>query len=64
LARRRPACGGDAGGPDRRGQLHRTPASRSAAARTTLTCTPGTLAADNYSFATGNTANFTINKAT
>jgi hypothetical protein len=30
----------------------------------TLTCTPGTLAADNYSFATGNTANFTINKAT
>ena len=28
----------------------------------TITCTPGTLVADNYSFATGTTANFTINR--
>ncbi|MFZ5854973.1 MAG: S8 family serine peptidase [Chloroflexota bacterium] len=29
----------------------------------TITCTPGTLAAANYSFATGATASFTINRA-
>src|SRR5207237_461618 len=29
----------------------------------TITCDPGNLAADNYNFQTGNTANFTINKA-
>src|SRR5205085_2667732 len=30
----------------------------------TITCDPGTLAADNYNFQTGTTANFAINKAT
>ena len=40
----------------------RAPGETVAGSPYAITCTAGTLAADNYSFATGTTANFTINK--
>ena len=41
---------------------HRTSGETVAGSPYTITCDPGTLSSANYSFATGTTADFTINK--